>query len=335
MDMFIDVYGPKIIIPEKDKGKQGFFVLDLGKVYIEGSMNSMVGCDMRLNITDLCACLTLVESEIHSYKEKELYLIYPIDAVAIFSAKGLWLGTIETVSETVAETGSETGFVQHGFVQGENVGGIDKGKSKIKKIKEVIETKEIVEKPDLGVDITLESKLKVNLNIIKLLQLVDHLKIFLLFLNNIYTVFILNFGNDDISIDNEQLAKSLSYLNNILNPTISNNNNNNNNSKSNNSIYSKNNKNSRSIENTHHKTKFTDQATNMFNRMMGKNTHIGDKNKTDKTEKNEKDYVNEKNDIGDGVKRQNPDGALIIPFEGGSEGVLEGRDLFVNLLLFC
>lgn len=74
MDIYVDVFAPKIIIPENCSRDKGFFIMDLGKAILTGSMNSKSGLVMNLNVTSVCAGLPMFARDVDTYRFLLTYL---------------------------------------------------------------------------------------------------------------------------------------------------------------------------------------------------------------------------------------------------------------------
>jgi hypothetical protein len=86
MDIVVDVHAPKVILPEDSGRDAGYFVVDLGRAQLNGSVNSVTGLALTLSMTSLCAGLPKLHKEIYKYGESGVYFIRPVDVRAEFTA---------------------------------------------------------------------------------------------------------------------------------------------------------------------------------------------------------------------------------------------------------
>jgi len=87
MDIIVDVHAPKIVFPEEaGEGGAGFLVLDLGRAQLNGSVDSISGLTLTLNVASLCVGLPTRLEDIYEAAEHGVYFIRPVDVRVKFTA---------------------------------------------------------------------------------------------------------------------------------------------------------------------------------------------------------------------------------------------------------
>jgi hypothetical protein len=83
LDISIEAAGPKVVFSDDSSGDRdrGFFVVDLGRVRVDGSVSSTAGLKLAISASAFCAGLPLRAQEIYRYNAREEYFISPLEVL--------------------------------------------------------------------------------------------------------------------------------------------------------------------------------------------------------------------------------------------------------------
>ena len=193
MNINVNVSAPKIILPYDSSKSNGFFVLDLGKVHLNGFLNSVNGLSLTLAVTDLSAGIMSSNCTTNCTANSNIsmgYLLEPVDAILEFSAISLDRPMNQTNGGHPNSISIPMGNLNSDLYS------------------------------DLFITLKLNSELKIKLTVNKILDIVHYGRIFISFVWNVSSTCTYYLSDNSRYIIYDKLAEGLHTLNNVLNPTI-------------------------------------------------------------------------------------------------------------------
>lgn len=85
MDLFVNIDGPRIIIPQDVSIEKGYVVLDVGNMYFQGKLqdlNTEGLYNWTLELSSICVRMPLTNSDMQEFNSEKLFLIKPFNITA-------------------------------------------------------------------------------------------------------------------------------------------------------------------------------------------------------------------------------------------------------------